>query len=86
MTARKARRVPVSERALVQRINRKLTKDDEQLHATRPGTRAKFDLGRYYVRDFRRPNIVRMHVDIEDLARELEVLQPWEEMVPTEDV
>ena len=86
MTARKARRVPVSERALVQRINRKLTKDDEQLHATRPGTRAEFDLGRYYVRDFRCPNIVRMHVDIEDLARELEVLQPWEEMVPTEDV
>ena len=44
--------VPVSERALIQRINRKLASDLEVLKTAR-GRRAEFDLGRYYVIDLR---------------------------------
>ena len=39
-------KVPVSMRAVIQRINRKLTDDDEVLKTTR-GERARFDLGDY---------------------------------------
>ena len=77
MAKKKEQRVPVSERALIARINRKLRADDEMLKTTR-SKRAEFDLGRYYVIDVRGPNIVHDHIDLEDYGRELEVLKPYE--------
>lgn len=74
-----ATKIPVSERALVARINRKLRQDAEALHRSR-GTRFWSDLGDYYIVDFRRNSLVRGHVDIEELAHELGVLKPWESL------
>ena len=77
------RRVPVSERALVQRINRALAKDEWEpppiLKKTR-GARALVDLGEFYVIDQRRNLIVEKDVDLERYGRELGALEDWEEL------
>lgn len=72
--------VPVSTRALLQRINRKLAEGDEQLKTAR-SDRARLELGDYYVIDVNR-NVVRgKNVDPETLGRELGVLKGWETVV-----
>jgi hypothetical protein len=74
------RKVGVTTRALIQRINRKLKPDLEALKVSR-GERMRFDLGEYYVIDYRLNAIQRHNVDPEALARELGVLRAWEEEV-----
>jgi hypothetical protein len=69
--------VPVSLRALLQRINRKLAAQEECLKATR-GERGRHDLGDYYIVDVRRNFVVATHQDPETLGRELGALRPWE--------
>ena len=73
-------RVPVTMRAVVQRINRKLRPDEEVLKKTR-GMQAYLDLGDYYVLDWNRNNLVDKNVDPESMARELGVLLPYERVV-----
>lgn len=77
-------RVAVSERAVVQRINRKLRavyeEDGIDLHELKKnrGARAIQELGDYYVLDCRANFVIEDHVDPEDYARELGVLAPFE--------
>jgi hypothetical protein len=73
----KRTRVPVTTRALLQRINRAFQGDDEILKKSR-GMRAFLDVGEYYTVDVRRNSICRANVDPEKLGRELEVLAEWE--------
>jgi hypothetical protein len=75
---------PVTARALVQRINRRLAYKYEAVRQTRPGTRAERELGRFYIVDFNRNAVLDMHVDLESLARELGALKPWEALVEAE--
>ncbi len=86
MEAEAKAKVPVTARALVQRINRKLRGVDQLLRKTRydheagvngSESRAWQDLGDYYVVDLAGP-IVEDHVDLEALGRKLGVLEPWE--------
>lgn len=77
----KRQKVPVSVRAAIQRINRKLKPDMEQLKVTRGGEMLRLDLGDYYIINFNRNWIAHKHVDPEKLGRELGVLAPWETMV-----
>jgi hypothetical protein len=77
-------KVPVTMRALLQRINRTLADKDEVLKKTRGDGRAFQTLGDYYVLDGRRNVVRRTHVDPEALGRELECLQPWEQVVEEE--
>ncbi len=72
--------VPVTLRAVVQRINRKLAGGDEKLRKNR-GQRDWGDLGDYYIINTNRNFLVAGHVDPEAYARELGVLKPWESMV-----
>lgn len=74
----KKRTVPVTARAMTQRINRALA-PNEQLKATR-GARAQTELGAYYIVDVRRNAITRSRIDLEELAKELGVLQPYERL------
>ncbi len=74
---KKSDRVPVTMKALVQRINRKLADSNEALRKTR-GARALIDLGDWYVLDTNRNLILHKNVDPEVLGRELGVLHPWE--------
>jgi hypothetical protein len=72
-------RVPVSARAILQRINRKLKPDWKQLNTGR-GWLLERTVGRYYVIDIRRNCVTQQYVDVEDPARELKVLQSWEQL------
>ncbi len=74
-------KVPVGERALAQRINRKLRHDDELLRKTRE--RWVPEMGNYYTLSFN--NVIQdMHVDLESLGRELGALGSWEKVVWTD--
>lgn len=66
----------VAESALIKRINRRL-EGHEQLHITR-GQRWRSDLGNAYITDHYSNTIVASHVNIEQLARELNALGPQE--------
>ena len=71
--------VPVSERALIARINRKLKPEGEKLKKLR-GDRWLNDLGQYYVVDVSYNALTHPHVSLEDFARECGVLQDWEHL------
>ena len=72
-------KVPVSERALVQRVNRVLGKDDEQLKKARSG-RTSQGVGEFYTIDIRRNCVVKQDVDIEKMGRTLGVLKNYEQL------
>jgi hypothetical protein len=72
--------IPVAERALIQRINRKLKPEGEQLRTAR-SQKVEQILGRYHVVDVYRHCVVLQDVDIEAMGRELEVLKPFEKVV-----
>jgi len=76
--------VPVSERALVQRIGRALAKEGEQLQKAR-GKKASLELGDYYTVSISRNFVVQKDVDIEKLGRELQVLRPYENLAKTSE-
>lgn len=78
-TQRTTKGVPVSKRALIQRINRRLARDGEKLYATR-GRRAFQDLGEFHVIDVDRNFVAQKDVDLEELGRNLKVLSPWEKL------
>jgi len=70
MGVKKSNTVPVTKRALIQRIDRKLRKDAGMMKITCPGTQAAQELGRYYVVDSRN-YVVNGHDDLESVSREL---------------
>jgi hypothetical protein len=80
-TTKAGKKVPVTVRALTQRINRTLREKNQRLKLPR-GAQARLDLGGigYYVIDCRRNRIVADHVDIEVLGRKLGALREWEEV------
>jgi hypothetical protein len=69
----------VSERALVQRINRKLKANGEVLKRTR-GMQNYLDVGDYWVLDAYTNTIALKDVNIEALGRKLEVLHAYEKL------
>jgi hypothetical protein len=73
------RRLKITERALIQRLNRKLKQDGEQLRTSR-STQTEITVGRYFIVDIQRNFISTQDVDIEKLGRELGVIQAWEEV------
>lgn len=79
-----AKKVQVSTRALIQRINRVLGKQDEQVKAYRGG-RSEVQLGRYYIVDINRNFLVAGDVNLEALGRELKVLAGWEALLKDDD-
>lgn len=76
----KRQRVPVSERALVARVNRKLARGNQQLRRGRQEAIGRHDLGWFFVVDVNGNYIVEKDVDLEELGRRLEVLKGWEQL------
>ncbi|MGR4869689.1 hypothetical protein ACIPRI_12575 [Variovorax sp. LARHSF232] len=71
----------VSERALAARVDRALAREyGHRLRRIRWGASAQADLGRYYSVDMHCNSIGFMHIDLEDMARQLGALQPEEQM------
>jgi hypothetical protein len=67
-------KVPVSRRALYQRIERALRERGEALRVAKPG-QVKM-LGRHFIVNER--GVARRNVDVLKLAEELKVLEPWQ--------
>jgi hypothetical protein len=72
--------LPVSKRAVLQRINRKLRKNMEMVRTLR-GHRWQSDGGRFFRVDLDRNVLIQKHVDLDQLAKDLGVLYPYEEIV-----
>ena len=77
-------KAPVSMRALIQRINRKLRHNGEVLKVAR-GSRAEAeaeaDVGRYFIVNIKRDLLVNDHCDPEAVAREIGVMAEYERLV-----
>lgn len=71
------RYAPVSERAIYQRIKRRLKKDGEELRAAR-SPQQREELGDHFTVQAVPGGVYRAHVKLEKLGRELGVLRPWE--------
>ncbi|MCP3382846.1 hypothetical protein NLM31_20990 [Bradyrhizobium sp. CCGUVB4N] len=78
------RKVPVTTRAVISRINRRLRPDLLRLRACRPNSRWWSDLGDYFIVDLDRNAIVQSHVDPETYGRELGVVQLFEQVAADE--
>ena len=72
-------RVPVSRRALIQRINRKLPGHETLKTNRAPGSTHR-ELGRYFIVNKYNNSITCQFVDLEKLGRELGVLRGYERM------
>lgn len=72
-------KVPVTERALYQRINRRLAHDRKRLCASRSSS-VETTVGRYYVLDKDIHAIIATHVDLEEIAQEVGALAEWERL------
>ena len=75
--------VPITMRALVQRVNRRLAKEEKILKKAR-GREELACFGDYYVLDYAANEIFDDHVDRLALARELGVLHGWETVAEEE--
>lgn len=73
-------RFPVTEKALVGRVNRKLAPEFQALRTLR-GKGFLGTLGRRYIVNLRNNTIVASHVDVEQLARELGVIDDHEALI-----
>ena len=71
-------KVPVAERALLQRINRKLAKDGERLKKCPQSSQWHNDFGDYYIIDLNANTVKSQCVVLEKLAMELGVLDAYE--------
>ena len=78
--APRKQKVTVSERAILARINRKLAKDNEVVKKART-MRTQNDMGDFYRLDLHRNCVIGHDVDLADLAAEIGVLRPWEQVV-----
>lgn len=72
-------KVPVTKRAIAQRINRVLQRRNERLKAVLGGA-ARSRLGDYCVVDLDEKAVIRGNVDLAELARECGVLKDYEEI------
>ena len=78
MKTPKLQKVPVSERALVARVNRKLAAEDKALKRCRQDSHSYYQLGDYYMVGYYNNAIYRMQCNLEQEARDLGVLKKWE--------
>ena len=82
-TGKQQGQVPVTMRAIVQRINRKLAADGYRRLKQSRGRPWKYldrDVGKWFLVDGSRNRVERTHVNQEEFAKELGVVKPWEEV------
>ncbi len=74
-------KLQVSQRGLLQRINRHLAEQETGLVVKKDRTFAKPQVDVYYVLDTKAGRIVKHNVNLEEFARELDVFKSWEVLV-----
>ena len=77
-TKTKARKVPVSVRVVLARVNRKLAVEGSVLRRCRQDSRNHDQLGDYYMVNLNSNGIFKTQCELEEEARELGVLGEWE--------
>ncbi len=77
----KKTKIPVSERAILQRINRALKPKGSVVTATRRGTEAAKKFGRFVLHD--ESGVERGNIELEKLARDLGAIKEWEVVAET---
>ena len=73
-------KIKISERAVIQRINRKLAKDNEKLKTLHETSQSIHNIGRHYIVDIYSGAILHTHQDVESLGREIGVLHNREKI------
>ncbi|TWB87698.1 hypothetical protein FB106_12033 [Synechococcus sp. Ace-Pa] len=76
--ARTVERCPVSERALLARINRNLAGRGQSLRRCRRDSLSRNALGRHFLLDFRSNRVLEAALDLESWARSAGFLQAYE--------
>ena len=74
-------KIRLSERLVLDRLNKALSKDHRRIKKCRLGTPAYQELGRYCLIDTQLKLILAKQVNIEDLARGVGSLKSYEEMM-----
>jgi hypothetical protein len=74
----KAKKVPVSERAILARINRKISVESRQIKKCRQDSNGFDHLGHYYEVNLHTNTVTDRHVDLERLAKSEGVLKDYE--------
>ncbi len=70
----------ITMRALIQRINRKLAKEEQKLKKSR-GLQMSYDVGDYFIIDTYQNNTAAINIDPVELGKEIGVLKPYEEVL-----
>ena len=65
---------PVTERALIARINRRLAPLDQAVRSPREGSPCRHSFGRHYILDWRGNRPIESHLNVEAKARALGVM------------
>jgi hypothetical protein len=84
MMAKKRAKAPVTERALIQRCNRRLADQEQTLCKWRSAGNEQgqdWQAGDLYLVSLRANTIENFNVDLAALAREIDCLREWEELV-----
>jgi hypothetical protein len=82
----KDEKVPISERALLQRLNRALAKEDLMVKKSRSkdqdsrGNYVYRELGEFFVVNTQRNVVDSKNIDLEDWGKKMKVLKPWERL------
>lgn len=69
----------VTERALMQRINRVLAKKKQKLKKQRDTSKNINETGQYYILDVEKSMVITTEVDLETLGEKLGALKPYEQ-------
>jgi hypothetical protein len=75
-------KVTVTERAVLQRVNRALAHDGKRMYVCRDDSRWSNELGRFYIVSTDTRSLDAAHADLDGWARELGVLKRLEEIKP----
>jgi hypothetical protein len=73
-------KLPITQRALVARLRRVLRPEERDVRESTAAQRKKYGLGRFYAVDNKKGSITDKDIDLEKLARSLNVLEPWEKL------
>jgi hypothetical protein len=76
----KSIKLPVTERALLARVDRALAKTGEHLCKSHPDSTLRHSAGTFYRVALDRSKTVATHVDLETIARELGVMADYERL------
>jgi len=76
----KLKRIPVSERALLARLNRHLRNRGKVIKKCRYWSRDHFTLGDYFAVDLYRNVIIAHHIDLSDWAKNRGVIKDYESL------